>query len=214
MLGKKIPVATEGAPFIGLLALASIVFAILNWPVTAVASLAATAFVLYFFRDPERVVPNGDDFVVSPADGRVIEVKAASEGSLQGSEVIRVSIFMNIFNVHVNRAPISGSVARIEYKEGTFWAADKNRAVVENERNSLLLVSDNGFECTVVQVAGLIARRIVCWAEEGDSLKRGERFGLIRFGSRLDVYLPKDVPVLVRKGQRVLAGQTVLALKK
>jgi phosphatidylserine decarboxylase len=214
MLCKKIPVSMEGVPFAGLLALASIVFAILNWPTAAVASLAATAFVLYFFRDPERVAPNGDGFVVSPADGRVIEIKAASEGSLQGPEVIRISIFMNIFNVHVNRAPISGSVARIEYKEGRFWSADKKRAVAENERNALLLVSDNGFECTVVQVAGLIARRIVCWAEEGDFLKMGERFGLIRFGSRLDVYLPKETPVLVRHGQRVLAGQTVLALKK
>lgn len=214
MLHKKIPVSMEGVPFVGLFALASMVFAILNWPVTAVVSLAATAFVLYFFRDPERIVPVGDGLVVSPADGRVIEIKTASEGSLQGADVIRISIFMNLFNVHVNRAPISGSVAQIEYKEGAFWAADKKRAVVENERNAILLVSDDGFECTVVQVAGLIARRIVCWAEKGDYLKIGERFGLIRFGSRLDVYLPKETPVLVRKGQRVFAGQTVLALKK
>ncbi|MGB9711714.1 MAG: phosphatidylserine decarboxylase family protein [Dissulfurimicrobium sp.] len=214
MLPKKIPVAKEGVPFIGILSLASVVFAILNWPAAAVVSLAATAFVLYFFRDPERVVPSGDDLVVSPADGRIIEVKGASEGSLQGSDVVRISIFMNLFDVHVNRAPISGRVVRMEYREGAFWAADKKMAVVENERNALLLASDEGFECTVVQVAGLVARRIVCWAEEGDCLKMGERFGLIRFGSRLDVYLPKDIPVLVRKGQRVLAGQTVLALKK
>ncbi|MDA8161499.1 MAG: phosphatidylserine decarboxylase family protein [Desulfobacteraceae bacterium] len=214
MHSKKIPVSREGAPFIGLFSLASVVFAALDWAMPAVASLVAAAFALYFFRDPERVIPAGDNLIVSPADGRVIEIKHGSEGSLQGAGVIRISIFMNIFNVHVNRSPISGSVARIDYKEGAFWAADKGRAVLENERNAVLLRTVDGFECTVVQVAGLIARRIVCWAEEGDVFKKGERFGLIRFGSRLDVYLPKDVQILTGKGQRVLAGQTVLALRK
>jgi phosphatidylserine decarboxylase len=118
---------------------------------------------------------------------------------------------MNIFNVHVNRAPITGEVQQISYQPGSFWPADRKRALLENERNALLIRSEDEMELTVVQVAGIIARRIVCWAEVGDRVKIGERFGLIRFGSRLDVYVPKDASVLVKKGDRTTAGQTVLA---
>ncbi len=211
MRPKKIPVSGEGVPFIGFSAFTTLVFALIGWMVPAVIALAVTAFVLYFFRDPGRVVPHAPGLVVSPADGRVIEVADSAEGSLQGDSVKRISIFMNIFNVHVNRAPLAGEVVDRVYRPGTFFPADKKKALLRNEQNALLIKGDDGFQVTVVQVAGIIARRIVCWAEVGDKLKRGERFGLIRFGSRLDVYVPPHVTIVVKKGERVWAGQSVLA---
>jgi len=194
--------------------LASVVFGPLQWQIPAVVALAITAFVLYFFRDPPRIVPTGQGLVISPADGRVIEVTDGDEGSLQGSGVRRISIFMNVFNVHVNRSPVSGKVLKIAYRGGSFWPADKRRALVQNEQNSILIEAEDGWKITVVQVAGLIARRIVCWAEEGDVLTRGQRFGMIRFGSRLDVYVPNDFSIRVKKGDKVWAGQSILATAK
>ncbi|NIA09165.1 MAG: phosphatidylserine decarboxylase family protein [Nitrospiraceae bacterium] len=207
MYPHRVPVAKEGVPFIGTTALVALIFALLDWPIPALSVFTVAVFFLYFFRDPERVIPSGPGLIVSPADGWVIEVTDGCETSLQGEDVRRISIFMNIFNVHVNRAPIAGRVRKILYHPGT---ANSPKALFNNERNALLIQAEDGMELTVVQVAGILARRIVCWAEVGDSLKRGERFGLIRFGSRLDVYVSKDVSVLVKKGKRVWAGQTVL----
>ncbi len=207
--------AKEGLPFIFFAAGASVIFALLEWEIAAVAALAVTAFVLYFFRDPERVVPDGQGLLVSPADGKVIEIEQASEGAISRQAVTRVSIFMNVFNVHVNRFPVTGTVKRIEYQPGSFLPADQKKALIRNEQNKLLIADEAGNEITVVQVAGLIARRIVCWAETGDELKKGQRFGLIRFGSRLDIYLPPQYSVCVRQGRKVWAGQTIIAqLKK
>nr|HDN00997.1 phosphatidylserine decarboxylase family protein [Deltaproteobacteria bacterium] len=211
MLSHRIPVAEEGVPFIGIAVLAAVICAILEWPVPAVVFFVISAFILFFFRDPERVIPSGLGLVVSPADGRVIDIAEDNRGSLNGKDVRRISIFMNIFNVHVNRAPITGEVQQISYRSGAFWPADRKRALLENERNAVLIRGEDGVELTVVQVAGIIARRIVCWVEVGDRVKIGERFGLIRFGSRLDVYVPKDFSVLVKKGDRTAAGQTILA---
>lgn len=211
MHSNRIPVAKEGIPFIGVAVLAAVIFAILNWSVPAVVFFVIAGFILFFFRDPERIIPSGLGLVVSPADGRVIDIAEDNRDSLHGKEVKRISIFMNLFNVHVNRAPITGEVQQISYKPGSFWPADRKRALLENERNAVLIRSEDGMELTVVQVAGIIARRIVCWVKVGDSVKIGERFGLICFGSRLDVYVPKDVSVLVKKGDRTTAGQTVLA---
>lgn len=213
MLAEKIPVAMEGVPFIGIFSMATLIFAVLDLPAPSLVMFACGLFCLYFFRDPERVTPIGKDVVVSPADGRVIEITSGSEGAIHSQDTLRISIFMNVFNVHVNRSPITGEVMAIRYNEGAFLSADKYKALIENEKNALHLRDETGFEMTVTQVAGLIARRIVCWAEVGDTLKGGQRFGLIRFGSRLDVYLPKDVKVQVKKGQKVWAGQTVLCLK-
>ncbi len=211
MLSERVPIAWEGVPFWGFSAFTALVFALLGWEVPAVTALAVTAFVLYFFRDPERVVPGGPGLVVSPADGRVVEIVDACEGSLQGERVKRISIFMNVFNVHVNRSPVSGRVSKVEYHPGGFRPADRPKAVVSNERCALLVDADEGFQVTAVQVAGLVARRIVCRATEGDHLARGERFGLIRFGSRVDLYIPLEFDVCVERKERVRAGETVLA---
>ncbi|HID96628.1 MAG TPA: phosphatidylserine decarboxylase family protein [Thermodesulfobacteriaceae bacterium] len=211
MLPQRIPVAREGVPFILISALAAVIFALLNWEISAVTALAVTAFVLYFFRDPERIVPCEPGLVLSPADGRIIEIADSSDASLQGDSVRRISIFMNVFNVHVNRAPISGTVEQISYSSGSFFPADKKKAMLKNEQNALLLKGGDGFQVTVIQIAGLVARRIVCWAETGDNIRQGRRFGMIRFGSRLDVYIPDDAEILVHKGQKVQAGQSVLA---
>ncbi len=211
MQRDTIPVAREGVPFFGFPALAAVVFALLGWKIAAVIALVITAFVLYFFRDPARVVPQGEGLVVAPADGRVIEVTEDATGALQEGPTLRISIFMNVFNCHVNRSPVAGEVRRIVYYPGRFHSADKSKALMYNEHNRLLLATEAGRLVTVVQVAGLIARRIVCWAEPGDRLELGQRFGMIRFGSRLDLYLPADAQVEVEPRQRVRAGETVVA---
>ncbi len=214
MLPVRIPVAKEGLPFVGMSALATIVFALLEMRGPALAALVFTGFVLYFFRDPERVVPHRANLLTSPADGKVIDISEAQEPWFDSGKTIRVSIFMNVFNCHVNRAPISGTVMDMKYRPGRFISANKSRAMVENEANALLLEDDLRRQVTVVQIAGLIARRIVCHAQVGDILERGQRYGMIRFGSRLDVYMPVDSQLLVEKGDKAVAGQTVLAAMK
>ncbi len=211
MRPERIPVALEGVPFIGTAVTASFIFALLEWPVPAVAALAVAAFVLYFFRDPERIVPHLEGAIVSPADGKVIDVQEVDSPPLLGERARRISIFMNVFNVHVNRSPVSGTVRDISYTPGTFLPADRDQARIGNEQNALLLEDGQGRRITVVQVAGLIARRIVCRAEPGDYLRRGERFGMIRFGSRLDCYIPVECNVSVSPGDKTVAGETVLA---
>ncbi len=207
----NVPVAKEGIPFLGVSALATVVFALLQIEAAAILCLLLTGFILYFFRDPERIIPVGAGLITSPADGKVIEIqKEQQEPFFSTGPTRRISIFMNVFDCHVNRVPISGRVIDIKYREGRFLSANKKRAMAENERAAMLLEDEKGRKVTVVQVAGLIARRIVCWAEPGDLLKRGQRYGMIRFGSRLDVYLPLNAQVKVEKGQRVRAGQSVL----
>ncbi len=210
MHNVRVPVAKEGVPFIGISTLATVVLAVLQFKVAALLCLSLTGFILYFFRDPDRIVPTGEDLITSPADGKVIEVTRDQEPYFSGDASIRISIFMNVFNCHVNRAPIHGRVVDIKYQQGCFLCANKKRAMVENERAAMLLEDVKGRRVTVVQVAGLVARRIVCWAEPGDKLRLGQRYGMIRFGSRLDVYLPEKVKVTVEKGHHVLAGQSVL----
>jgi len=203
-------VAKEGIPFIGMSALATVVLAVLQLKIAALLCLAFTGFILYFFRDPERIVPTGADLITSPADGKVIEIVRDQEPYFSGDPSIRISIFMNVFNCHVNRAPIHGRIIDIRYREGRFLSANMKRAMLENEQAAILLEDPKGRKVTVVQVAGLIARRIVCWAESGDELQMGQRYGMIRFGSRLDVYLPEDTKVIVERGQYVVAGQSIL----
>jgi phosphatidylserine decarboxylase len=161
------------------------------------------AFVCFFFRNPERRIPAGDNLIVSPADGRVVRISRSDSGEQT------ISIFLNIFNVHVNRAPISGKLEKLEYVRGEFKAAFDDEASRVNEQN-VLTISGQGARIVVRQIAGLIARRVVCWREPGYNLKRGERFGLIRFGSRVDVVLPGQAKILVRVGDRVQGGSSIL----
>ena len=207
-----VPVRKEGAPFIAAALLVAIAGLFLWQPLFWIAVIVA-AWVAYFFRDPPRVVPIEPDLVVSPADGRVSAVVLAvppAELGLGEATRRRISVFMNVFDCHVNRAPVSGKVAKIVYKPGKFLSADLDKASEDNERNGIVIDSTHG-PVGVVQIAGLVARRIVCFAKEGDALAPGERIGMIRFGSRLDVWLPAAARVLVAEGQIAIAGETVLA---
>lgn len=204
-------IAREGWPFLGAaLALALLVTvggAPLAW---TVPFWLVALFVLQFFRDPPRAVPGDMKSVLSPADGRIVVIEPALDPWLQ-REALKISVFMNVFNVHSNRAPIDGEVVNRWYHPGKFLNADLDKASVENERNALHLRSLDGQDITCVQVAGLIARRILCYVSPGDKLARGQRFGFIRFGSRVDLYLPKNVRVKVTVGQKVFATTTIVA---
>ena len=210
MTKSRIPVAKEGYPFILMAGFATLVVAILGYFMPAMVLLALTIFILYFFRDPERIATGEDDVLVSPADGKVILVERVFDERFVKEHVYKVSIFMNIFNVHVNRTPFPGRVERIVYTPGSFYSADSQRGALKNESCALILATARGQRMAMVQVAGLVARRIVCWAEPGDKLLRGQRFGLIRFGSRVDLYLPLATQLEVSVGRKVKAGETVL----
>lgn len=214
MLKPKVPVALEGYPFIGFMAFVTIVLALIGWCVPALISLLLTAFVLSFFRDPERFIPDDEDALISPADGKIIVSKKVQDDTFTGGEAYKLSIFMNVFNVHVNRNPMSGIVERIIYQPGKFYAADTEKGELQNEYCATVMRTSTGHKIAFVQIAGLIARRIICWLENGDSIKKGERMGLIRFGSRVDLYLPADAEIHVQMGQKVRAGETVLAKLK
>ena len=210
MGGWKLLVAKEGYPFI----LGSFVFVLLFWYSQvyslAILFLCLTIFIVYFFRDPERTPPPEENAIVSPADGKVIIAEKVYEDNHLQKEALKISIFMNVFNVHVNRVPLDGEVIDIDYHPGKFINASFDKASSENERNELLIRDKKGREILLVQIAGLIARRIVCYLSEGSKVVKGERFGLIRFGSRLDIYLPLEVELNVKVGEKVKAGETML----
>ena len=210
MQPEQIPVAREGAPFIGFAAFCALVFALLQWPVPALICLAAAAFSLYFFRDPVRVLPPESGVIVSPADGKVIRVTEVEDERFLRGRARKISIFMNVFNVHVNRAPYAGTLETARLVPGRFYAADDVKAELHNEYCALTVATADGGRYAVVQVAGLIARRIVCRAEPGDALATGERYGLIRFGSRVDLYLPPEARIKVKVGDKVRSGETAL----
>lgn len=203
-------IAPEGLPFIGFAAFGSFIFALLGWWVPALLFLLATGFCAWFFRDPERATPMEVGLAVAPADGKVVKVGRAVD-PVTGQERPYIAIFMNVFNVHVNRAPVAGKILSLRHHPGAFFNASLDKASEKNERLNLHMADEDGHAWTVVQIAGLIARRIVCRAQVGDQLGRGERFGLIRFGSRLDVYLPETYSPMLQVGDKTVAGQTVLA---
>jgi phosphatidylserine decarboxylase len=206
-----LPVAKAGLPIIAASAFATLVVAILGFQVTAVIGLLWTFAVVGFFRDPDRAIPAGDDLIVSPADGKVIVVSPGSKNPYTKAEAQKISIFMSVFNVHVNRIPSSGKITAVSYHPGRFVPADRETASLRNEQNAVFLATEKGASLCVVQVAGLIARRIICHVQAGDRIKRGQRFGLICFGSRLDLYLPAEAQLDVRVGDRVSAGTSILA---
>lgn len=210
MIPSQIPIAKEGYPFIGFSAFITLIIAILGYDLLALTTLALTTFVVYFFRDPERIGPISEDALISPADGKVILIEKIIDDQYLLGQVYKVSIFMNVFNVHVNRVPVSGTVEKIIYTPGKFYSADSDRGAMHNEHCATLLRSASGQRFAFVQVAGLIARRIVCWLEAGDQVRRGQRFGLIRFGSRVDLYIPSQTQLEIAVGQKVRAGETVI----
>jgi phosphatidylserine decarboxylase len=206
------PIHPEGYVFIALFAGVTLVLSWISTPLGWVGALL-TLWCAYFFRDPARVTPVAEGLVISPADGVICSIgqfQPPPELGLGMDPMMRVCVFMNVFDVHVNRAPVTGRISRIAYKPGLFLNADLDKASEDNERNGLVIDSRHG-RLGVVQIAGLVARRIVSFVQEGQSLGVGERFGLIRFGSRVDVYLPAGARVLVGLGSRAIAGETVLA---
>lgn len=207
---KAPPVAREGYRYILGSAFATAIVAVLGLYGLALFFLAVTAFVCFFFRDPERLIPERQGAVVSPADGKVLEIGVVEKSDFAAEKMLKMSIFMSIFNVHVNRIPEDGRVTEVVYHPGKFFSANLDKASKDNERNAVSLEITGGRKLIVVQVAGLIARRIICKIRKGDRLRRGERFGMICFGSRLDVYLPPDTVPAVSVGDRVLAGTSVL----
>ena len=207
----RIPLAREGYPFILASIFGTMILFLAGLKSVSYLSGGLAVFIVSFFRDPEREIPSETDAIISPADGRIIIVDSVFENRFMKQDAIKISIFMNVFNVHVNRVPASGKVSGVFYNPGRFFSADKDKASLENEQNALLIEADNSKRFVVNQIAGLIARRIVCYAKEGDKIERGKRFGMIRFGSRLDVYLPVDCRINVKVGDKVKAGSSILA---
>jgi len=203
-------IAREGYPLILAPAVVTIVAFTLGWLVIGVLLTLATFAIAAFFRDPERKIPAGDGLLVSPADGKVVSIAEVRGDPIFAEAVTRVSIFLSPLDVHINRVPVAGKIEEIKYQAGKFLAAYNAEASRVNEQNAVKIVDEKGFALGVVQIAGVMARRIVCRIKRGDALARGQRFGLIMFGSRTDTYLPKGCRVEVKEGQRVKGGETIL----
>ncbi|ERL98181.1 phosphatidylserine decarboxylase precursor-related protein [Rhodobacteraceae bacterium HIMB11] len=207
------PMHPEGRKFVAIFAAITLVLFLL-WEPLGWVGVGLTVWVYYFFRDPERVVPNEDGIMVSPADGIVSLLEPAvppRELGLGSEPMTRVSVFMSVFNCHVNRIPAAGRITTVAYHHGKFLNASLDKASEQNERNGITVELSDGRQYGVVQIAGLVARRIMSWSEEGSDVQRGERFGLIRFGSRLDIYLPSGAEPTVKIGQTMIAGETIIA---
>jgi phosphatidylserine decarboxylase len=206
-------IAREGWPFLAVAVAVSVLVLLFTGWLWSIPFWLASLFILQFFRDPPRSIPGDGYTVVSPADGRIVAVERCQDPYLQ-REALKVSVFMNVFNVHSNRSPVDGVVEKDWYHAGRFINAALSKASVENERKALWIKTAQGFDVTCVQVAGLIARRILCYVKSGDVLVRGQRYGFIRFGSRVDVYLPLDATFKTSVGEKVYAAETVLAQLK
>jgi phosphatidylserine decarboxylase len=207
-----IPIVREGLPFVGASAGSTAVAAALGWSIPALVLGGVTLFTGWFFRNPRRVVPSARGAIVAPGDGKIIAIEEDFEPRFLKEYATRISIFLNIFDVHVNRIPCEGVIEDIAYQPGRFSAANRPQATLQNEQNALMIRTVGGAKVLCVQVAGLLARRIVCWASPGESVSCGERFGLIRFGSRVDLFLPNDASLRVALGDRVKGGEHVLAV--
>lgn len=213
MKNYGIPVAAEGWAFILPLAVVTALLFVFEYRASGFAALALTLFVLFFFRDPNRTVPQGRGLVVSPADGKVVVVKEIYEPEYLKQTVKQVSIFLSVFNVHVNRAPYRGKVDLVKYNPGKFHVASVDKASLENEQTAMV-ISNGGTKILVKQISGLNARRIVCYPKAGDELALGQRYGLIRFGSRVDIFLPRNAEIKVTVGDRVKGARDVLGVLK
>lgn len=211
MKNYGIPIAAEGWPFIIPLSIVTGLLFAFGWKNTALVSLVLTLFVVFFFRDPERAIPEGKGLVVSPADGKVIVIKDIYEPDYLKQDVRQISIFLSVFDVHVNRAPVGGAIEIVKYNPGKFHVASVDKASIDNEQTAMVIASGKD-KILVKQIAGLIARRIVCYARPGDTITTGERYGLIRFGSRVDIFLPRTAEIKVKLGDRVKGAQDVIGV--
>ena len=217
ILSVFVPIHREGHLAILISSLITAFFLFAGWDFMVTLGIVITVWCVYFFRDPDRITPQKEGLIIAPADGVVQSVKTSippAELNMGSDECIRVSIFMNVFDVHVNRVPVDGKIIRQAYTPGKYLNASLEKACEDNERHAILMETASGNNIAFVQIAGLVARRIKCWAIDGVEMKAGERFGLIKFGSRVDVYLPKGVNSLVAVGQTALAGETVIASEK
>jgi phosphatidylserine decarboxylase len=206
-----IPIAKQGFPFILFFAVLTSVALLAGFPLVAGLLFLVTLFVVFFFRDPERLTPQEEGLIISPADGKLIQIREIPADGALGCPCIQLSVFMSIFNVHVNRMPFTGKILTKTYNPGKFLPAYREKSSLLNEQTSLLIDTKGG-PVRMTQIAGQVARRICCWAEEGDTIDKGKRFGLIRFGSRVDLFLPRENTIIVGKlGDRVNAGESVLA---
>jgi phosphatidylserine decarboxylase len=213
MTQDRSPIAKEGFPFIVGAAALALIFGLLGWKILAFLGIVLTLFIVYFFRNPERKIPRLQNVILSPADGKIIEVAEAQERRFLSEKTLKVSIFMSLFDVHLNRAPASGKILQKKYFPGEFFVAHAEKSSLLNEQNVLLIETEDHSYIVLVQIAGIVARRIVCYPKPGDLLKRGEIFGLIRFGSRVDLYLPLSVRPAVKVGQKVKGGESIIGYR-
>jgi phosphatidylserine decarboxylase len=214
MTNPRSKIAVEGLPYIGIFGLLAWATALFGFTLLSIILAIVTCFILYFFRDPERITPQDPYAVISPADGKVVEVENSLEEIFLNREMKRVGIFLSISDCHINRFPVTGRVIGTKYIPGNFSIADTRRASTQNERLATLIETDDKEQIVVVQVAGFIARRIVSYISVGDSLQKGERFGMIKFGSRVDIYLPLSYVVSVNVGDKVRGAETIIAWLK
>jgi len=213
MRQNKWPMAIEGLPFLIPMVLLTGILGILGWKVWMSLGILLSLFIAYFFRNPKREIPNLQNIILSPADGKVIHVGECEEDRFLKEKALKVSIFMSLFDVHLNRAPVSGKVLEKKYLPGQFLVASVEKSSLLNEQNAMILETEDRIKILLIQIAGLVARRIVCYAKAGDLLRKGEIFGLIRFGSRVDLYLPPEVKPIVRVGQHVKGGESIIGYR-
>jgi len=207
------PIAKEGLPFLIPSALLAIFFGGMGWKVLMALGILVTLFIAFFFRNPKRKIPSLQNIILSPADGRIVHVGECEEDRFLRRKALKVSIFMSLFDVHVNRAPATGKVLERSYHPGRFHVASVEKASLLNEQNAFVLETEDRLRILLIQIAGFVARRIVCYAKAGDILRKGEIFGLIRFGSRVDLYLPTEVKPIVRVGQHVKGGESIIGYR-
>ena len=213
MKDNLIPIAVEGWPFILTLSVLTFFLFVFGLMIFAFIFCILTLFVCFFFRDPKRPVLEGESVVVSPADGKVVAIKYIEESDFLQQSVFQISIFLSIFNVHVNRAPVGGKVETVKYNPGKFHIAAVDKASTENEQTAMVIASENR-KILVKQIAGFIARRIVCYAKSSDVIRKGERYGIIRFGSRVDIFLPTDSEIKVKLGDKIKGARDIIAVLK
>ena len=213
MRGNRWPIAKEGLPFLIVAALLTLFLGTMGLRFLSCLGALLTLFIAFFFRNPKRKIPALPDAILSPADGRIVHLGECEEDRFLNEKTLKVSIFMSLFDVHINRAPVSGKVQERSYHPGRYFAANVEKASLYNEQNALVLETEDQSKILLIQIAGFIARRIVCYAEAGDTLRKGESFGLIRFGSRIDLYLPAGVKPAVRIGQHVKGGESIIGYR-